>query len=186
MVYPLTSHTHPTRTFFPASAEPRTPVVCSPTVCTWLCSLPCTVGRPEPPQRRACSGFHGLERPSDLLLNRRKRVALGDHWSNDRWLGAAAWLPWMSEPTAASSAVPLAWTLSDAEQRASFNLSRPSAPRWRAQHGSDQRWQDAKRKARLMLEQCATQSVDAKMAKLMHRTKDAKVVFHAKDLDDWS
>ena len=53
---------------------------------------------------------------------------------------------------------------------------------------ADQRWQDAKRKARLMLEQCTTQSVDTKMAKLMHRTKDAKVpiVFHARDLDDWS
>ena len=50
--------------------------VCSPTVCTWLYSLPRTVSCPEAPQAGVCSAVHRLERLSDLLLNRRKHGAL--------------------------------------------------------------------------------------------------------------
>ena len=37
-----------------------------------------------------CSVDHELDRPSDLLFNRRKRVAPGCHWSNADGLAAAA------------------------------------------------------------------------------------------------
>ena len=76
---------------------------CSPTVCTWLCSLPRTVGRPEPPQGGVCSGFHGFERPSDLLVNRRKRGALAATGAMTDGLGAAALLQLARMLAAASS-----------------------------------------------------------------------------------
>ena len=76
---------------------------CSPTVRTWLCSLPRTVGRPEPPQGGVCSGFHGFERPSDLLVNRRKRGALAATGAMTDGLGAAALLQLARMLAAASS-----------------------------------------------------------------------------------
>ena len=80
---------------------------CSPTVRTWLDSLPRTVGRLEPPQGRASSTRHRLERLSDLHLNRRKRVALGDHWSNADGLASATLRERASEIDTACWAPPL-------------------------------------------------------------------------------
>mmetsp|Transcript_47269 Transcript_47269/g.94204 ORF Transcript_47269/g.94204 Transcript_47269/m.94204 type:complete len:156 (-) Transcript_47269:95-562(-) len=61
----------------------------SPTACTWLYALPRTAGHPEPSQQHTYSWFQGFERLSDLLLNWRKRIAPGCHWSNADGLTAA-------------------------------------------------------------------------------------------------